>query len=695
MQLPGWNRDTSPYHAGEQELHERLGRKEHQERMGKQIHRPFMPPQHRQFFGQLPFMIAGAVDGDGWPWASVLFGEPGFASSPDDKTLSIATTPIPGDAVMHGLQPGDPMGFVGVELPTRRRNRLNGVVKSVGESSIDVGVVQSFGNCPQYIQTRGMAFIRDPAAPFKSKVDRFTTMDDAAASMVRNADTFFVASHNDRDDKYDTGGTDVNHRGGKPGFIKVEDNTLTIPDYVGNFAFNTLGNFLLYPKAGLLFIDFETGDIWQLTGTVEVLWDATREIEAFRGAERAWRFHLDHGVVLRQAAPMRWQFREFSPNSELTGDWKETERLLAAEARREAWRPHQVTRIEEESAVIRSIYLRPNDDNGLLPYHPGQFLTVRVRLNQQDTQIRTYTLSSAPDEQEYRISVKREAGGDKPDGVVSGYLHASIKVGDRIDAMAPRGAFWMETRDSRPAALFAAGVGITPFISMARQAIIDSVKRRHLRPITIFHAVRTTADRAFADTFRQLQDASDQRLRYVSVVESPLPEEIQGEDYDAAGRLDKNLIQSWLPLDEYDCYLCGPPSFMQGIYDLLTGFGIIDARIHAESFGPASLVRHVDPDSNDSGLAFDAVDEAMVTFSESQVEQAWTRESGTLLELAETHGLTPQFGCRNGACGTCAVRVLAGKTGYITQPKIEPKEGKTLICCAVPARSDQRLELEL
>ncbi|MEO1337853.1 MAG: pyridoxamine 5'-phosphate oxidase family protein, partial [Myxococcota bacterium] len=106
MELPGWNRETSPYHRGEQELQDRLGRKELQERMARRIQRPFMPEQHRTFFEQLSFMIAGSVDGDGWPWASMLFGPPGFVSTPDDTTLLIDARPIPGDPIAGNLVSG-------------------------------------------------------------------------------------------------------------------------------------------------------------------------------------------------------------------------------------------------------------------------------------------------------------------------------------------------------------------------------------------------------------------------------------------------------------------------------------------------------------------------------------------------------------------------------------------------------------
>lgn len=322
MKEKGWQLETSPYHAGEQEIHERMGRKDQQERMARMIHSPFIPDQHRAFYNQLPFLLTGSIDQQGAPWASILFGKPGFIESPDNKTLHINTTPIKGDPLLDNLKANAPMGFLGIELPTRRRNRMNGVLNNSDENSINIKVVQAYGNCPQYIQTRGTEFIRDPHELFTPEIEHFTDLNTKATNVIKKADTFFVASYNNRDDKLTNGGADVNHRGGKPGFVKVENNTLTIPDYIGNFAFNTLGNFGVYPKAGLLFIDFESGDLWQLTGSTEILWEKTAEIEAFKGAERAWRFHLDHGTCLKKASPLRWQFGELSPRSLQTGSWE-------------------------------------------------------------------------------------------------------------------------------------------------------------------------------------------------------------------------------------------------------------------------------------------------------------------------------------------------------------------------------------
>lgn len=695
MDRTAWDHDVSPYHAGEQDLHARLGRKDQQERMGRKMHRTFMPDQHRAFFGQLPLLVAGSVDQDGWPWASILFGKPGFVSTPDDQTMSINAPSLPGDPFANNIAAGAAVSFVGIELPTRRRNRINGVVRERTETELLVDVVQSFGNCPQYIHTRDMAFVRDPHKPHQVKAEHFTTLDGIAQDIVARADTLFVASYSERGDKFTNGGVDVNHRGGKPGFVKIDGNTLTVPDFIGNFAFNTLGNFMVTPKAGLLFIDFRTGDLVQLIGTVDVLWEPTDQVTAFRGAERAWRFHLHHGQRLIAATPMRWQDGEASPNTQLTGDWKQAARTLEAEEQRKAWRPFRVTRIKDESAVIRSFFLEPADGKAGLPHKPGQYLTIRVQPDGADKPlIRTYTLSSSPTDPVYRISVKRtDARGDTPAGAVSSHLHTALRPGDLIDIRAPNGSFWLDTAETRPAVLIARGVGITPMIAMARQAMTDGFARRNLRPLTILHSAQSTAERAFAYDFNTLQQASEGQLRYVSFIDSPAPDEDAGQAFHIAGRITPQVLQSVLPLADYDFFLCGPPPFMQTIYDMLTGLGVRDARIFAEAFGPATLKRRSDPGSG--AAAFQEPQTAVVNFAASGFEHPWTPGDGTLLDFAEAHGLTPNHGCRSGACGSCAVRLKAGRVGYRTPPEFTPETGDVLICCAVPADMDDTLELDL
>ncbi len=683
MELAGWDRETSPYHAGEQELHDRLGRKDHQSSVARRIHRPYMPQQHRDFFSQLPLIFAGSVDAAGWPWASVLFGSPGFLNTPTDRQFQMAPGRINGDPFWDNATDGAQVGFVGIELPTRRRNRMNGIVRAT-EGPLSVDVVQSYGNCPQYIHTRGVSFHRDPQINTTPERVEFAYLPADAAALITRSDTLFVASQNPQDDPRDTGGVDVSHRGGNAGFVKVDGNVLTIPEYIGNFAFNTLGNFMVNPKAGLLFVDFTTGDLLQLTGTVELMWEPDAEIASFKGAERAWRFHLDHGHILRAAAPMTWEDGEASPNALLTGDWEQAAQTQQLNADRVAWRPFKVTKIVDESSVIRSFYLEPADGKVMMPYKPGQFLTLKVALDGHEV-TRTYTLSSAPSDATYRISVKRE-------GAVSQYLHDTLKIGDTLETRAPKGEFWMDMDEKRPAVLLAGGVGITPMISMARAALSNSVSRRHHRQMTVLHAAQTTQQRAFAAEFTAFQTASQGALRYVSVIGQPAEGEVAGQDFHVAGRITPEVLQSLLPIADYDFYLCGPAPFMQAVYDMLIALGVPDARVFAESFGPASLVRAAVPQTKPD---VPPATEAVVTFAASGVEQGWKEGDGTLLEFAEAHGMTPTFGCRSGSCGSCACKITSGEVSYAQTPGFTPEDGEVLLCCSVPAKSDAPLILDI
>lgn len=688
---------NSPFHRGEIALQERAGVRERMADFGPRVIRDFMPDQHREFYAQLPMVILGHVDDSGRPWCSLVAGKPGFAHSPDRRQLILETGFLPGDPIVNNLKAGSQFGMLGIEFHSRRRNRMNGTVTALENRRLTLSVDQAFGNCPQYIQTRSFE-IAPPASGHDSRAHRFDHLPDNVMSLIENADTFFVSSrapveHNRRVD-----GVDASHRGGQRGFVRVDDKlTLTIPDYSGNSHFNTLGNFLVDPRAGLLFVDFESGDIIMLTGTVDLIWDSI-EAAAFEGAERLWRFRLDEGWRLPQASPLRWSFGEFSPASLSTGTWAETQATLDAKALRLAWRDYRATRIDDESQSIRSLYLEPADGSAPLPHKAGQFLTVRVSPDSQAL-IRTYTLSSAPGEPAYRISVKREegAGAAHPGGAVSQYLHGQIKVGDLISARAPQGDFVWQTPPGRPAVLISAGVGITPMVSMLRNLVQEETAAQERRPVTFIHASRSEPQRAFFEEIGQLVAQSRTAIRPLWVLSQPGPGSRLGQDFDVKGRLTPEALQAVLPLDDYDIYLCGPGGFMQALYDQLRNLGVRDCRIFAEAFGPAALLRAPDQPSEINPVLPEA-GKAEVTFVDSRLQVTWEPESGTLLELAEAQELKPEFGCRNGACGSCVTRVLEGEVTYRVPPRASLQADEILLCCAVPAQSQDlppKLKLKL
>ena len=294
MTLPGWDRSGSPFHSGELQLQDRLGLRERQDQLGRRMIRTFMPEQHRTFFRTLPFIIVGSVDDAGQPWTSILFGPPGFVHTPTDRSIRIDAHALPHDPLGAALRPKAPVSFLGLEPPTRRRNRANALVSTIDEAGFSVDVTMSFGNCPKYIHQR---MPRPPPADRRGiRAEPLSALTEEARDLIAAADTFFVASYNHRDDPKTIGGVDVNHRGGDRGFVRVDQNVLTIPDFPGNNSFNTFGNFLINPRASLLFIDYVTGDLLQLAGHADLRWAPASKAS---GRDRAWTFRVDKGHFLR------------------------------------------------------------------------------------------------------------------------------------------------------------------------------------------------------------------------------------------------------------------------------------------------------------------------------------------------------------------------------------------------------------
>lgn len=282
----------APFHAGERQAHRLAGVPTPQ----APAIRPFMPDQHRDFFALLPYVLIAARDGAGWPVPTMLAGAPGFISSPDPTTLRVATHADSHDPVRAMLTPGASFGLLGIDFSTRRRNRANGRVAAADDRALTLAIEQSFGNCPQYINLRD-ATGHETASP--TAPEHFFGLDDRARELIRHADTFFIASGSQS-------GLDISHRGGPSGFVRIESESLVIPDYRGNRFFNTLGNLLLDSRASLLFVDFARGDTLVVRGRVEIDWAGG---QAPSNAQRQWRLKVESGWRRRDALPLRWTER--------------------------------------------------------------------------------------------------------------------------------------------------------------------------------------------------------------------------------------------------------------------------------------------------------------------------------------------------------------------------------------------------
>lgn len=278
--------------------------------------RPSMPDQHRGFFAQLPYLFVTTSDAAGWPLATVLTGAAGFVASPDPETLRIEALPGHGDPAAPGFAAGQALGLLGIDFATRRRNRANGTIRDRDGNGFTVAVRESFGNCAKYIQRRTVHGAPAAALTTGTTAETLTALDAAARQLVASADTLFIASRARAG--REPGGADMSHRGGQPGFVQVEGDRLTIPDFAGNRYFNTFGNLLGEPRASLLFLDFDLGDVLQLQGVAAIDWQAQAAV-AIAGAERIWRFRVERGWRRRGVLPLRWSFVDFSPMTLLTG----------------------------------------------------------------------------------------------------------------------------------------------------------------------------------------------------------------------------------------------------------------------------------------------------------------------------------------------------------------------------------------
>lgn len=292
-----------PYHEGELEVQERAGVRLEASRIANMIV-PYLPPVAQSFLRVQRLAVAGSIGSDGRIWASLLTGEPGFLHAINDETLAIRATLLPDDPLVDALQQRVPLGLLAIDLATRKRMRVNGQA-TIRNGEIVIRAEQVYFNCPKYIQSRRLTYSDQWEQPPRST--RIQQLSPQQQAWLQRIDTFFIASaHVQR-------GPDASHRGGMPGFVRVQDaKRLVFPDYPGNTMFQTLGNLVSDPRAGLLFIDFATGTTLQMTGKASVIWEEER-IAAFAGAERLIEFVMEEGREVLGGSPLMGELVAYSP----------------------------------------------------------------------------------------------------------------------------------------------------------------------------------------------------------------------------------------------------------------------------------------------------------------------------------------------------------------------------------------------
>lgn len=310
---------AASWHDGERQMQRRAGSDEALADLAPRIYQNHLGPSQAAFVKRLPYVVAGSVDGSGDPWATMLEGSPGFMSPHGVFELLVGAARNGSDPADEGLDDGRAVGLLCIDLAMRRRLRLNGWLRRDDDTRLTVEIEQCFGICHKYIQAR--QWIAPVPAPGNRLhvQESLPQLDPEAVAMIAGADTVFLSSYVDRAGVRQV---DVSHRGGLPGFVRVEsDDVLTMPEFPGNRMYNTLGNFFLNPRAGVTLIDFSSGDMLQLTGEVSL--DRAPADASFPKAEQTWQFVPRKIIRRRRALGSRWQLPAdgMSPHSEAMGHW--------------------------------------------------------------------------------------------------------------------------------------------------------------------------------------------------------------------------------------------------------------------------------------------------------------------------------------------------------------------------------------
>merc|ERR1712157_89154 len=585
--------ETTTYHDGELAVQARMGvsdtakfRSAHQ--------KTCLPKPAQDFYAELPFVVISAQDADGRMWTSMVASRDGTPCLSDlsSKSFVLRAGSLSASDALHGaLVPGTAVGLIGINFSTRARTRTNCTVESVasnGDVRLKVEICAS--HCPQYITQRtyepsikgnGTAtespmeisseHVALAAAAQPTTISSRLTLDDPEIRpLIDEADTFFIGSAYGRraGDSDARHGADASNRCGNPGFVRVTGpNTLSFDNYNGNQMYSTLGNITKDPRVGLTFFDWSTGDLLQLSGiaSIEFTPAAEQQDKGRSIGERVMQVvHIRVDSVVRVAQG-------------LPGTWKKARS-----------RPLVISKKVDESEGVVSFYLEaPPSAPSLSPFSAGQHMPVLINgLN------RSYSLSGNPScaESFYRISVKNI-------GQASSVLH-DLKVGEMVECLPPAGSFGpasLQASDNSEAVdgvvLVAAGVGVTPMVSMAYAAN---------KPTAVVHAVRDSKQWPFRDEFKNISTQSSVPIELRVFLSRPQEEDLslvaESEkkrereiDWKVAARRVK--VEDLLKVAEdlgaskpLFCF-CGPLPFSAPLMAALEDAGIPAANIKSESFG--------------------------------------------------------------------------------------------------------------
>lgn len=357
-------------------------------------------------------------------------------------------------------------------------------------------------------------------------------------------------------------------------------------------------------------------------------------------------------------------------------------RIESVERAKSAWnglRKFTVEKKKPEAADTFSFHLKPHDGKPLPAFKPGQYLTFQLSVpGVSKPLVRCYSLSDCGRSTHYRVTIKRCLPPPKtehPPGLGSSFFCDQVKEGDILDVKAPSGHFYLDMEKTRPVVLISGGIGVTPMVTMAN-ALTEAGDARE---IWFFFGARNGSDHMFKDYMAEIAEKNPNVHMHVCY-SKPAPTEVLGRDYQHEGRVSVELFKQMLPSNNYDFFLCGPGPFMESITADLEAWGVPDAWVHFEAFGPASVKKKA-PVKVEAAAGPVATIE--IKFAKSGKLATWTGAHDSVLALAEENGVKIDAGCRAGGCGSCLVAIKSGAVEYAGPPP-DVEAGSCLTCICKP-----------
>lgn len=562
-------KSSTPFHSGELAAQDKAGTRgiAAELSVGKSNSLNFSA-NHDAFLAAQSFAVVSSVDVDsGRVWVTPLFAQKGDLTAISEQEITVSVDCMPCGDVLRSVKSNTPLSLLGIDLNRRIRHRINGhavVPNDTADSQLHFLVDEYSPNCPKYINRRQIVLDRNIPDSVVKNAERQerTTLTESDQAFIQAMDTLWIGSYAPE------AGADCNHRGGKPGFIRVTSpSSIEWPEYRGNGMFYTSGNLESYKQAGVTLVDFESGSMIQMTGRAEVDWNYDGQYE---GATRLMKFEIERLIRIDQVTTHRWTRLDYSPyNPDISGKESQIDGSnfpIAA----------TLAKIVKESEKVKTFRFLTQRRISFLP---GQYATFEFNNvpGGYESEIRTWTLSETPNsidgDNTLDITVKRV-----PDGLVTNWLHDHAELGLEVKLNGVQGEMTAVQRDIRTTKptvpeyllLLSGGIGITPNVALVRG--IGAFELQNQTNITMIHVERFEADLIFQEELTRRANKYPS-FTYKNILSSE------------QGRLTKDMLADLVPdVKLHHAYICGPNLFMASATEHLVALGVPAENIHTESF---------------------------------------------------------------------------------------------------------------